>query len=664
MIIHSLQLDNFRQFINNQKISFSTDPSRSATILIAESGFGKTTLLQSFMWAFYGKCKYKTILNTDVKNQLRPNQGAKVTVIVTLEHNGKMYEIIRRQDFWKRNVRVDSEDSTITVNEKMIEDGTSTQYRGRDANRIIRSIMHPDLFPYFFLEGERAESIGEQMSKGKSGSNNEFVQAIKGLLGFNHLYEGRKHLSSVIRYYDNEIARLTTDVKLRQNIEAIQRIDDEVDSINKRLEQIDADIQYFTEQRNQLSDKIQLYGGVAEKQRRVDVLVKREIPNLEAQIIDQKKYIFKKFSQQIPYLVMKCMLPEAKAVLQNSDALDKGIPGINVDAVKYMLEHHKCICGEELVEGSEHWKMLTDWITYLPPNNIGFELERFDSEIKTVDQTAIRFSQDFERARKALNDLIKKQHEAVQELENLHREIGSVNEDVGALKTQELEYNSKITSRATEKGNKQQRLEQLKIERQKLVDAQTVLRQQDQKTNKLQMYHDEASALYNRFTFIIEKREKEKREALEKAINEIFKEFYQGTVKFKLDDSYNVQITGFQNELYDDFTSGGQDVAVALAFIGAIVKLKIEDSKNQGESEDGDEDGEIYPLVMDAPTSKFGEAQVRSFSRIMPNLTDQIIIFVNDVYGPKLKEAMSQFIGKQWTIERHDEFHGTLREVK
>lgn len=175
MIIHSLELHNFRQFEGTQKITFSTDPAKKATILIAESGFGKTTLLRSFQWAFYGSTKYTSgVINTDVRNSMKPNSKEYVSVKVVLSHKNHTYEITRKQVFWKNQVRVDSEDSEITIDEKN-SNGITQQLRGREAQKLIRSIMHPDLYPYFFLEGEKAESIGEQMSKGKSGANNEFV---------------------------------------------------------------------------------------------------------------------------------------------------------------------------------------------------------------------------------------------------------------------------------------------------------------------------------------------------------------------------------------------------------------------------------------------------------------------------------------------------------
>jgi len=60
MIIKSLELHNFRQFMDDedkhgQKIVFSIDPEKKATILIAKNATGKTTLLQAFSWILYGE---------------------------------------------------------------------------------------------------------------------------------------------------------------------------------------------------------------------------------------------------------------------------------------------------------------------------------------------------------------------------------------------------------------------------------------------------------------------------------------------------------------------------------------------------------------------------------------------------------------------------------
>ena len=175
----------------------------------------------------------------------------------------------------------------------------------------------------------------------------------------------------------------------------------------------------------------------------------------------------------------------------------------------------------------------------------------------------------------------------------------------------------------------------------------------------------EAEALKTKIERFCERKEREKRTRLEQAINDIFKDFYDEKIHFEVDSNYGVQIKIFDSELSEDFTSGGQDVAVALAFIGAIIKLNKENVNNEADDDSiaEDQDKEMYPLIMDAPTSNFGMKQMDSFSQIIPKITDQIIVFINDKDGPILKNQMLEQIGAEWTISKEDTYHSKVQEV-
>lgn len=84
MIVKQLILNNFRQFTGEHIINFSTDPEKKVTIIMAESGVGKTTLIQSFQWILYGDCKYKTILNTVAKNEMAPHSNEYIKCYIKL----------------------------------------------------------------------------------------------------------------------------------------------------------------------------------------------------------------------------------------------------------------------------------------------------------------------------------------------------------------------------------------------------------------------------------------------------------------------------------------------------------------------------------------------------------------------------------------------------
>lgn len=69
MILEKLVLDNFRQFYGRQEIVFSQSDDKNVTIIHAENGFGKTTLLNAFLWVLYGKRS----LTNDFEKKRSPN---------------------------------------------------------------------------------------------------------------------------------------------------------------------------------------------------------------------------------------------------------------------------------------------------------------------------------------------------------------------------------------------------------------------------------------------------------------------------------------------------------------------------------------------------------------------------------------------------------------
>lgn len=75
MLLQSIELQNFRQFIN-EKIDFSTDPEQNVTLIIGENGTGKTTFAQAFFWCLYGETDFtdKTMLNRVLAEQMTPDQ--------------------------------------------------------------------------------------------------------------------------------------------------------------------------------------------------------------------------------------------------------------------------------------------------------------------------------------------------------------------------------------------------------------------------------------------------------------------------------------------------------------------------------------------------------------------------------------------------------------
>ena len=102
MLLKSIKLENFRQFVN-EHIDFSIDPNQNVTLIIGENGTGKTTFAQAFFWCLYGETSFtdKIILNRTVSEKMMPDQKATVKVVLKLLHGSADYEITRTQEYKK-----------------------------------------------------------------------------------------------------------------------------------------------------------------------------------------------------------------------------------------------------------------------------------------------------------------------------------------------------------------------------------------------------------------------------------------------------------------------------------------------------------------------------------------------------------------------------------
>ncbi len=54
MIIEFIKIKNWRSFYGENDLWISTDPKKNVTLIRAENGVGKTSLLAAINWCFFG----------------------------------------------------------------------------------------------------------------------------------------------------------------------------------------------------------------------------------------------------------------------------------------------------------------------------------------------------------------------------------------------------------------------------------------------------------------------------------------------------------------------------------------------------------------------------------------------------------------------------------
>lgn len=184
MILERLVLENFRQFKGRQEIVFSDLRERNVTIVHAENGFGKTTLLKALLWALYGRDglmgsdgkeedfeKPDEIVHEGLAIRAKDSNAITATVQLAFKHDMDRYILTRRLTLAQQRLNPKQTEMTLEV----MRDG-QTFVLDRPQQRI-QSIIPDGISHFLFFNGERINYLAMERNSDK------VTEAIQQMLG-------------------------------------------------------------------------------------------------------------------------------------------------------------------------------------------------------------------------------------------------------------------------------------------------------------------------------------------------------------------------------------------------------------------------------------------------------------------------------------------------
>lgn len=650
MRITSIELKNFRQ-LKDAKIDFSIDTDKNVTIIMGNNGTGKTTLAQAFSWCLYGETSFKieSVLNKEIENSLENGYGTSVEVKITLEHSNMKYEILREQKYQKKGTKLLQEPTEVKLAMKK-SDGTIVKIVEWD--REIRKILPKELSKYFFFDGERIEKMSKEIQGGKR--SNEFAGAVRGLLGLNPIISAIEHLkprskNSVIGRYE-ESYNQNSSSRVKDYTNKLNYLREKIDKAEKRLTEIGEQKSNSKEIIKNCKEKLKL---MEESKKLQETRDRREIEKLsyEKQKIDKIQSLLKDFNFGAISFFSKYLIMDTLSELQNLKYDEKTIPELSSKAIKYLLEHHKCICGREIREGSEEYSNLEKLLEYLPPKSLGTLIGLF------IRESNIKISQK--------DELYRHIREKCEDIDIINEKIIEIQDDLIALDEKLLgkDVTKTVNELTRDRKNAEVDLEKLKEEEEKLQKDKieneylgtnlerkiTELNLANKENRKIEIYKAYALNIFEYLSKVLNDKETELREILQQEINLIFKNIYEGGLSLDIDKNYGIRVHAYN---YETETSTAQSISVIFAFISGIIKLAREYQNNENK----DLVSEPYPLVMDAPLSAFDKHRIRKVCEVLPEIAEQVIIFIKDTDGDLAKENLKNKIGKIYNLEKINEF--------
>ena len=654
MLIKSLKMQNFRQFKGITAVDFSCDPEQNVTIILGDNTFGKTTLLQAFNWCFYETVMFDNnpdfLLNLEVANGMNNGDTETVSVEICVIHNGVDYVISRSQTYSCANDKVTGmKKAQVKVSYKQ-EDGQMESVRATEVQKVIENILPYDLSTYFFFDTERVRSIS---------TRKDVADAVKGLLGLSIMDTAIKHIGTkgnkktvLGKLYG--AMDLDGDEKARGALDMIHSSDAKREAIKTQIDTCASQIGQYEVRKDQLDDILRDNQTTATLQKKKEDLERRlstERSTLESTI----SLFFKDFSKGSLQMYAQPLLGQANDFLAAIKIDDKGVRDLTAPTILELLKRGRCICGAELCEGNDAYNHLMEELNYVPPESIGNTVRHFREKLSSFSRNA---DYTFESLTSRYQEIYRSKAR-IQEWEDELADISVQIKGKDNMKQYETELID-VKSRLRDLNAKKERLIRddatlkSEIERYKKVyDSLIAVSGKNKETMLLIKYAEE---ILDWLSSTYKEKESFIREALETKVNNIFEQMYHGHRRVSIDQKYQVTLlTTIEDKEVAAGESEGSNRVKSFAFIAGLVALAKEKLIANAGEEGFNLSSEPYPLVMDAPFSNADETHTANISKVLPEIAEQVIMFVMQKDWRDAEPVMATRVGKQYELKKLSE---------
>ena len=666
MLIRRLQLNNFRQFKGKQTLDFSCDKDKNVTVLLGDNTFGKTTILQAFNWCLYGVADLNNadfLLNYDVASENAGIQKkSEVSVILELEHSNYEYSICRSQGYIDRsNEEWIPQPSKLEISYKEKEGNnkglSKTVPQGKE-QEVINSILPRSLSGYFFFDTERVSDISKRK---------DLAEAVKGLLGLTQVANARKHLGSeelkttVLGYWYTHL-----DTK---GEELAKTAKDKIDSLRAKIEQAEDDINNYEKELESLNNQKETTENILiENKNTAELQQRRQLLENELNQYTQSKKeavqsLLTNYSNSAFMYYMLPLMDEAEKILVDAHLEDKGIRDMTESSIRDIIERGYCICGAKIEKnedgtGNEAYQHILDELKYLPPASIGTEIQNYKELLNSDRHNISCFFQTIESEYKSIqqnqDEIIKRE----EEIESIDKTISGkanmkiYNDNLNQIKGKIKDFTAKKYYAENDINRYNDEIKS----NQKTIDDLVI---STSNNTKLIEYMAYAKNICDWIDEQYKTKENKIKNDLEAKVDTIFSEMYQGKRHVKIDDNYNVTLlSDVHGQEIASGESEGANRVKNFAFIAGLVDLAKEKATfGKGKKDSITWNNETYPLVMDAPFSNADEGHIKNISSVLPNVANQVIMFVMNKDWQYAKPVIEDRVGKYCTLKKISEVY-------
>lgn len=640
MEINSIRLRNFRQFFGDQTIKLAPKSAKNVTLIHAENGVGKTTLLNSVLWAFFGQTTSKFEQKDRILNFEAEKKGERsATVEVVFSHEGKRYlasrtHTITAGGYAKPRFAVMTYGKSGDVGEPLPNPDSFM-------NTVIPAVMAP----YFFFDGEQAETFSSETNY------KAIAAAIRDILGSTLIENAIKDLDYIAKKFNEEIGTAAGDAEIAEREERISQLEAEKEKRTERITNLTAKIDGYKDQILAIGQKL-LEAREASQYQKARDEKKHQLEVAESQLKDVSAEILRWISTKaLPSISEK--LTSQSLDFIDEESLKGKIPSpYNEEFVKGLLSAQRCVCDRVLEPGTEEWRAVTSLLSGAANAEVLSRVVRARARIEVLKEQRAD-------APALLKSHEEKQARLSQQVQVLEREIADIGLKLENLPVAEIQERERAR-RELEKALELAKTDQIRAIRDN-EHADDEIKRLNREVGDLALRNIAAQKLITRrelstraslfLSEFLKSNEAQARKEIEISVNQVLEVTARRHYRFEVDDSFRIRL------LFEDGTptpkSGGENQMMSLAFVAALVQFA---EKRAAQNREGlFVPATVAPLILDSPFGQLDDAYRQATAKFIPEMAPQVVLLVSSSQGKsEVIDALGDRVGSEYVLVAHN----------
>lgn len=643
MILRKLTMSNFRQFKGVQTIEFAcpSDGNRNVTVIFGENGRGKTGIFRAIMFCLFGDRRlYQDGDVPDSELQLvnvsalEQSEGTPVKTCVELEftHQARTYDLRRVILGMRTGGRTLEESSEVHMVETT-SDGNSKVVESNDIGKVVDSILDRRVKDYFLFDGEKIE----RLTRADVEQRREIGKGIRNLLNVNALETAIKATDRLMRNLEDQLCKEASP-ELAKLLNRLAENEKTQKDKKERLEDVGKEITLARTEITKVDKELEAFKEIR------DLLEKRKTAEQSLQSLEQQA---KDQLLRMKDLTVKAssllVAPTVNRVFQHIELQkQKGeIPSeIRKDLIERILSEKRCICGNEICQGTEPYLRILEWknrTSDVATQDAALNLWRYLSQVKGTFEDDISQVENRLMAYGNIRNGIESERRT---LDKLRQSIGS-SERQDATKLDEhrklLEGKvAKLEYEVTALDNSISDLDKVHsqlIAQRKETELKVGLHDELSRRASLSREgRDALQIIYDDFTKEIKILIGEKATALFRDL--LDSEGRQNLRTVMVNEDYSLQVLDRWNRPFLANISAGQRQIMSISFIAALAQVAAKDAHLE------------IPLFMDTPFGRLSSEHRQNLIGKVPDLASQWVLLATDTEFRKQEAGLLRVSGR------------------